>query len=150
MTEEADIYRRLQEHLDKMPVGFPATESGVEIKILKVDTEARKIGLSLRRAQWAAEEQDAQASQSRIPTAAQTVLSDADLSKVTKPKGKIVEPQAEQAQPNEPIEPTAESETSNVEQSKASGESEQGKSEDTKKIADSESRPQTTKDSSSV
>jgi small subunit ribosomal protein S1 len=29
----------------------------VEVKILKVDTEARKIGLSLRRAQWAAEEQ---------------------------------------------------------------------------------------------
>ncbi|MHA1793834.1 MAG: ATP-binding protein [Promethearchaeota archaeon] len=30
-----DLYRALQEHLDKMPVGFPKTESGVEIKILK-------------------------------------------------------------------------------------------------------------------
>ena len=29
----------------------------VEVKILKVDTEARKIGLSLRRVQWAAEDQ---------------------------------------------------------------------------------------------
>jgi ribosomal protein S1 len=28
----------------------------VEVKILKVDPEARKIGLSLRRVQWAAEE----------------------------------------------------------------------------------------------
>ena len=28
----------------------------LEVKILKVDSEARKIGLSLRRAQWAAEE----------------------------------------------------------------------------------------------
>jgi len=30
-----DIYRKLQRHLDRMPVGFPATESGVEIRILR-------------------------------------------------------------------------------------------------------------------
>ena len=30
-----DIYRRLQERLDSYSVGFPATQSGVEIKILK-------------------------------------------------------------------------------------------------------------------
>jgi ferredoxin len=30
-----DLFRRLQRHLDRMPVGFPATESGVEIRILK-------------------------------------------------------------------------------------------------------------------
>jgi H+/Na+-translocating ferredoxin:NAD+ oxidoreductase subunit B len=35
MTEEADVYRRLQQHLDALPVGFPATESGVEIRILR-------------------------------------------------------------------------------------------------------------------
>jgi electron transport complex protein RnfB len=29
------IYRRLREHLDRMPVGFPATESGVELRILE-------------------------------------------------------------------------------------------------------------------
>jgi electron transport complex protein RnfB len=29
------IYRRLQQHLDEQPVGFPKTKSGVEIKILK-------------------------------------------------------------------------------------------------------------------
>jgi NAD-dependent dihydropyrimidine dehydrogenase PreA subunit len=33
--ENLDVYRALQEHLDKAPVGFPATESGVEIRILK-------------------------------------------------------------------------------------------------------------------
>src|SRR5450755_1189785 len=33
---ESDIlYRQLQQHLDRMPVGFPATESGVEIRILR-------------------------------------------------------------------------------------------------------------------
>lgn len=30
-----DIYRELQRHLDGLPVGFPQTESGVEIRILK-------------------------------------------------------------------------------------------------------------------
>lgn len=36
MSEEnIDIYRELQKHLDKMPVGFPPTESGVEIRLLK-------------------------------------------------------------------------------------------------------------------
>ncbi len=35
MNTEDDIYRRLQEHLDRMPVGYPATESGVEIRVLK-------------------------------------------------------------------------------------------------------------------
>ncbi len=30
-----DVYRKLQQHLDKLPVGYPATESGVEIRLLK-------------------------------------------------------------------------------------------------------------------
>ena len=33
MTE--DIYRNLQKRLDTYSIGFPATDSGVEIKILK-------------------------------------------------------------------------------------------------------------------
>jgi ferredoxin len=32
---ESDIYRKLQKHLDTLPIGYPATESGVEIRILK-------------------------------------------------------------------------------------------------------------------
>lgn len=36
MEQENDnLYRDLQKHLDKMPVGFPATDSGIEIKLLK-------------------------------------------------------------------------------------------------------------------
>jgi electron transport complex protein RnfB len=31
----ADLYQNLAAHLDKLPAGFPATENGVEIKILK-------------------------------------------------------------------------------------------------------------------
>ena len=30
-----DIYRRLAQHLDDMPAGYPATESGVELRILR-------------------------------------------------------------------------------------------------------------------
>jgi hypothetical protein len=35
MIAATDAYRNLQEHLDKMPVGYPATKSGVEINLLK-------------------------------------------------------------------------------------------------------------------
>ena len=34
-TASESLYRRLQQHLDRMPVGFPATQSGVEIRILQ-------------------------------------------------------------------------------------------------------------------
>jgi Na+-translocating ferredoxin:NAD+ oxidoreductase subunit B len=33
--EDAKLYRALQRHLDRMPVPYPATESGVEIRILR-------------------------------------------------------------------------------------------------------------------
>lgn len=47
--ENIDYYRELQKHLDKMPVGYPATESGIEIKILKhlFTPEQIKIALKL-------------------------------------------------------------------------------------------------------
>ena len=46
---ETDIYRALQRHLDRMPVGFPATASGVEIRILKhlFTPEEARIALAL-------------------------------------------------------------------------------------------------------
>ena len=50
MTDDGDVYRRLQKHLDALPVGYPATESGVELRILKrlfTDDEAEvALGLS--------------------------------------------------------------------------------------------------------
>ena len=44
-----DIYRTLQEHLDQFAVGFPATESGEEIRILKhlFDPEEAKLATKL-------------------------------------------------------------------------------------------------------
>lgn len=35
IKEKQDVYRELQVHLDKMPIGYPATKSGVEIRLLK-------------------------------------------------------------------------------------------------------------------
>ncbi len=35
MKKSEDIYRRLAQHLDDLPAGFPSTESGVELRILK-------------------------------------------------------------------------------------------------------------------
>lgn len=32
---EEDIYRKLQKHLDSMPVGFPASDNGADIRVLK-------------------------------------------------------------------------------------------------------------------
>lgn len=44
-----DLYRRLQQHLDRMPVGYPATESGVEIRILErlFSAEEAEVALEL-------------------------------------------------------------------------------------------------------
>ncbi|MBW1931262.1 MAG: 4Fe-4S binding protein [Deltaproteobacteria bacterium] len=49
MMAAQDVYQKLQRHLDKMPVGFPATESGVEIRILKhlFNPEEAEIALNL-------------------------------------------------------------------------------------------------------
>ncbi|MFX1450435.1 MAG: ATP-binding protein [Promethearchaeota archaeon] len=49
MTEDS-IYRELQQHLDKMPVGYPPTKSGVEIRILKrlFTPEEAKIAIRLK------------------------------------------------------------------------------------------------------
>lgn len=47
----------LADHKIDKPQDVVSPGEEVEVKILKVDTEARKIGLSLRRVQWAAEDQ---------------------------------------------------------------------------------------------
>ena len=57
----SDVYERLREHLDRLPGGYPATESGVEIRILKSlftpeDAElAMQMGLKLEPAKAVAE-----------------------------------------------------------------------------------------------
>jgi len=98
----------LADHKIKKPQDVVKVGDEVEVKILKVDSESRKIGLSLRRAQWAAEEHgggsaptaDA-ADQVVTDTEAQNLVgSDADV------KGEQSSvPQAEADKP--PVEPPA-------------------------------------------
>ncbi len=49
METDDKIFRKLQLHLDKLPIGFPATESGVEIRLLQYlfSTLEAKIALCL-------------------------------------------------------------------------------------------------------
>ncbi|NVM55967.1 MAG: 4Fe-4S ferredoxin, partial [Candidatus Helarchaeota archaeon] len=49
-VEDIDVYRELQEHMDQMPIGFPATRSGIELRILKrlFTPEEAKIATKLR------------------------------------------------------------------------------------------------------
>ncbi|MBN2438632.1 MAG: 4Fe-4S ferredoxin, partial [Deltaproteobacteria bacterium] len=48
-AKDATVYRKLQQKLDRLPVAFPATESGVEIRILKhlFMPEQARIALSM-------------------------------------------------------------------------------------------------------
>ena len=35
MKPGIDVYRQLQRHIDNMPIAFPESESGLDIKLLK-------------------------------------------------------------------------------------------------------------------
>jgi len=43
----SDVYTRLRDHLDSLPAGFPATESGVELRILKRLFTPEEAGLAI-------------------------------------------------------------------------------------------------------
>jgi len=47
MTTEDNHYRNLQKHLNKMPVGYPPTKSGVEINLLRSIFTAEQAAVSL-------------------------------------------------------------------------------------------------------
>ncbi len=63
----------LADHKIDKPQDIVKEGQEVEVKILKVEPESRKIGLSLRRAQWAAEKLT-----EAVPAADETILSDKD------------------------------------------------------------------------
>ncbi len=82
----------LADHKIDKPQDIVKVGDDVEVKILKVDTDARKIGLSLRRVQWAAEDQEATDSgRQRVPTGPERVMSDADMSQFTKRRAQKAE-----------------------------------------------------------
>jgi len=83
----------LADHKIDKPQDIVKEDDEVEVKILKVEPESRKIGLSLRRAQWAAEEQEE--SEETKPAAVETVLSETDSGKDTEPKAGEAETEEE-------------------------------------------------------
>ncbi|HUU18021.1 MAG TPA: 30S ribosomal protein S1 [Sedimentisphaerales bacterium] len=91
----------LADHKIDKPQDIVKVEDEVEVKILKVDTDARKIGLSLRRVQWAAEEQAAESEKRRTPAGPERVLSDADVDRLAKPKDKTDQGIDTDAEPSE-------------------------------------------------
>ena len=74
----------LADHKVDKPQDIVKVGDEIEVKILKVDTDARKIGLSLRRVQWAAEDQEKEPPQPRTPSGPEKVLSNADVEQLTK------------------------------------------------------------------
>jgi small subunit ribosomal protein S1 len=79
----------------------------IEVKILRVDTEARKIGLSLRRARWAAEEQTDESVQ-QTPVSVESVPAEAGTGQTEKPQDKTEESEQAVSEPSQPIEPKVE------------------------------------------
>jgi len=69
----------LADHKIEKPQDVVKPGDEVEVKILKVDSEARKIGLSLRRVQWSAEEQIAEPAPQEEPTATHIAAADTDV-----------------------------------------------------------------------
>ena len=84
----------LADHKIDRPQDIVKVGDEVEVKILKVDTDSRKIGLSLRRVQWAAEEQAAESAKKRVPSGPERVLSDDDVDRLRRPKGKTGQTEA--------------------------------------------------------
>ena len=96
----------LADHKIDKPQDIVKVDDEVEVKILKVDSDARKIGLSLRRVRWAEEEQAAEAEAAaprpHVPAGPERVLSDADADQIRKLQLKFGEGESPDG-PSEPL-----------------------------------------------
>jgi small subunit ribosomal protein S1 len=70
----------LADHKIDKPQDVVKVGDDIEVKILKVDTESRKIGLSLRRVRWAAEEHASDSGKWRKRAPVQSVAAEAEQS----------------------------------------------------------------------
>lgn len=99
----------LADHKIEKPRDIVKLGDQIEVKILRVDTEARKIGLSLRRVQWAAEEQASRPPQKLTTTPPKMVPSDIDMDKITEPQEKVDEPEPPASDSSHPTKQQAKS-----------------------------------------
>ena len=89
----------LADHKIDKPQDVVKPGDEVEVKILKVDSDARKIGLSLRRVQWAAEDHVGETVK-RGRRGSAPIASDTKAAKVAEPHEEVT--QAKESQPAEP------------------------------------------------
>ncbi len=107
----------LADHKVDKPRDVVKEGDDIEVKILKVDTEARKIGLSLRRARWAAEDEadsgkpEEEHKEPRKSPELETVLSDSDKEKLAQPDSETDKESKDEAAKTIDSEETEESET---------------------------------------
>ena len=103
----------LADHKIDKPQDVVKEGDEIEVKILKVDTDTRKIGLSLRRAQWAAEEHTAdKTAQQQTPSAAEEIVPDTDTDRQPESKEEVGEPA--QTEPGEQAAESAETEAGDI------------------------------------
>jgi len=132
----------LADHKINKPQDVVKEGEEIEVKILKVDTESRKIGLSLRRARWAAEEQEkkqaAEPIQQQKPVAVQTVLSGADVEQPAKKQepgaAKETESESKAAEVAEKTDETVEVKTGETEDTQEMVESGESDKQDDKPV----------------
>jgi small subunit ribosomal protein S1 len=141
----------LADHKIDKPQDVVKVGDEVEVKILKVDTDARKIGLSLRRVKWAAEEQAAETGKPRAPSGPEKVLSDADVAQLKKQKktpkeNKIADAEQEESEEQQEKiseeQPTEDAETQTPEDTEQTPVTEPQQSPDDEKPSDGDSSPE--------
>ena len=99
----------LADHKIDKPQDVVKVGDEVEIKILKVDSEARKIGLSLRRVRWAAEEQAAGAGKQRKRAAAESPPVETSAEHPAEPSEQTTQEQPSGAEPSDTPKPEGQS-----------------------------------------
>jgi small subunit ribosomal protein S1 len=90
----------------KRPQDVVKVDDELEVKILKVDNESRKIGLSLRRAQWAAEGQSGEGTDAVVADVVATEEAVATEAEASQPEGTPAEEQPPAADEPGPEQPT--------------------------------------------
>jgi len=118
----------LSDHKIKKPQDVVKIGDEVNVKILKVDTESRKIGLSLRRARWAAEEQESRPARQQAASI-ETGPSSPDTGETAKPQETG---EAGEAASAEKVDEAPETKAGDTEQDKVKEESKQAPGEDAK------------------
>jgi small subunit ribosomal protein S1 len=148
----------LADHKIDKPQDVVKLGEEVEVKILRIDTESRKIGLSLRRARWAAEDQAAEVQATKPETSkeqtgelaeqpsaeAAVAAETAGLSEgLMLPTVKTEDESKEQNEPQEQESPPSSVEVGEADEQKETGESEKAEAEQSEQSSETNEQADT-------